>query len=163
MRIYVGIDNGTSGTIGIIKENGDYEFHHTPSKIEQSYTKTKQNISRVDYPKLLELLSQFKDDNVKVMIERPMINPKRFKASMSAIRALESTLIALEELNYSYEYADSRLWQRKLLPSGIKGSDDLKKASKDIGSRLFPKESNKFKKDADGLLIAEYLRQMSGT
>jgi hypothetical protein len=44
-----------------------------------------------------------------------------------------------------------------LLPKGIKGSDELKKASLDVGVRLFPKLP--LKKDADGILIAEYMRR----
>lgn len=157
--IYMGFDNGVTGSIGIIKDNGDYEFHPTPIKKEQSYTKTKQNISRIDFPALVELLEQFRNENVKVLVERPMVNPMRFKASASALRSLEATLIALEQLNYSFEYIDSKEWQKLLLPNGIKGSPELKKASKDIGTRLFPKEADKFKTDADGLLIAEYLRR----
>ncbi len=158
MKVWIGFDNGISGTIGIIKENGDYEFYPTPIKKEQSYTKKKQQISRIDVPNLMDLLMQFEGENVKVAVERPMINPERFKASMSAMRALEATIIVIEHLSFSYEYIDSKEWQKKLLPAGVTG-DDLKKASKDIAQRLFPKVADKFKKDADGILIAEYLRQ----
>jgi hypothetical protein len=86
-----------------------------------------------------------------------MVNSTRFNASLSAIRALEATLIALEESKLPYEYIDSKEWQKHLLPKGLKGSDELKKASLDIGKRLFP--SLELKKDADGVLIAEYLRR----
>lgn len=157
--VYVGLDNGVTGSIGIIKENGEYEFHLTPTKKEQSYTKTKQNITRIDFEKLCELLELFKNDKVKVMIERPMVNPKRFKASASALRSLEATLIAIEKYQFQFEYVDSKEWQKSLLPKGIKGSDELKKASYDIGCRLFPKVKDLFAKDADGILIAEFLRQ----
>ena len=156
--IYIGFDNGVTGSIGIIKETGDYEFHLTPVKKEQSYTKKKQQISRIDVPNLMLLLMPFEGKNVKVAVERPMINPMRFKASMSAMRALEATIIVLEHMNFSYEYIDSKEWQKKLLPAGVTG-DDLKPASKDIARRLFPKVADKVKKDADGILIAEHLRQ----
>jgi len=63
----------------------------------------------------------------------------------------------LEDAQWPYEYIDSKEWQKVLLPKGIKGSDELKKASLDIGKRMFP--TLKIKKDADGLLIAEYLRR----
>jgi hypothetical protein len=66
-------------------------------------------------------------------------------------------LIALEESQWAYEYIDSKEWQKSLLPKGLKGSEELKKASLDVGKRLFP--SLDIKKDADGLLIAEYLRR----
>ena len=66
-------------------------------------------------------------------------------------------MIALEESQFPYEYIDSKEWQKILLPKGLKGSDELKKASLDVGKRMFP-ELN-LKKDADGLLIAEFLRR----
>lgn len=159
MVVYIGMDNGVTGSIGIIKENGEYEFHLIPTKSEQNYTKSKQNITRVNNPKLIELLKQFENENVKIMIECPMVNPGRFKATTSALRSLESVLIAIEHFNYSFEYVDSKEWQKHLLPNGIKGTPELKKASNDIGTRLFPKVADKFKTDADGILIAEYLRQ----
>jgi hypothetical protein len=86
-----------------------------------------------------------------------MVNSTRFNATLSAIRALEATLIALERSQFPYEYIDSKEWQKVLLPKGLKGSDELKAASLDIGKRLFP--SLDIKKDADGLLIAEYMRR----
>jgi hypothetical protein len=73
------------------------------------------------------------------------------------VRALEATLIALEEMEWPYSYIDSKEWQKVMLPSGLKGSDLLKKASLDVGKRLFP--TLNIKKDADGLLIAEYMRR----
>jgi hypothetical protein len=86
-----------------------------------------------------------------------MVNSTRFNATLSAIRALEATLIALEESQFPYEYIDSKEWQKLLLPKGLKGSDELKKASLDVGKRMFPELE--IKKDADGLLIAEFMRR----
>ena len=50
-----------------------------------------------------------------------------------------------------------------MLPKGIEGSAELKKASKDIGCRLFPSQADLINKhkDADGLLIAEWARRES--
>jgi hypothetical protein len=162
MRAFIGIDNGSSGSIGII--HGDVSlFCETPSKSEQSYTKKKANITRVDYSALYRLLTQFKDDCF-ILLERPMVNPQRFMASTSALRALEATLVVVENLKIPHAYIDSKAWQKILLPSGIKGSDELKKASLDIGCRLFPQHSDLIKshKDADGILIAEYCRRIYG-
>lgn len=89
-------------------------------------------------------------------LERPMVNPRRFFASMSAMRAVESTLIALEAFDIPVTYLDSKEWQHVMLPKGLKG-DDLKKGSLAIGKKLFPKLP--LKVDADGVLIAEYLRR----
>lgn len=158
MRTYVGIDNGVSGTIGIIHP-AFTKFEKTPVKSEQNYTKTKANISRIDVDKIYPLLDLGSD--VMYLIERPMVNPKRFKATTSALRSLEATLIVLEILNVPYQYIDSKEWQKELLPKGIKGSEDLKKASLDIGCRLFPQHRELIEKhgDADGILMAEYCRR----
>lgn len=160
--LYVGIDNGvTNNGIGVINDKGEAQLYKLPIKKELSYTKEAKHISRIDYPLLLDLfgdiVADFNDHQVKVGLERPMVNSTRFNASLSAIRALEATLIALEESQWAYEYIDSKEWQKVLLPKGLKGSDELKAASLNIGKRLFP--SLAIKKDADGLLIAEYLRR----
>jgi hypothetical protein len=157
-KIYIGIDNGISGSIGIISDNGEPIYVPTPIKTEQSYTKTKQMISRVDCVRLRTLFSCFPCGDTFVALERPMLNPTRFKASVSALRSLEATLIMVEEFKFPYAYLDSKEWQKALLPSGLEG-DDLKKASKDIGRRLFPNIDWVMFKDADGLLIAEYARR----
>ena len=48
-----------------------------------------------------------------------------------------------------------------MLPSGIKGSKELKEASLQVGIRMFPflKETIKKQKDADGILIAKYMQR----
>ena len=52
-KIYIGIDNGVTGTIGWVVENLCPGSEETPVKEEQSYTKAKKKINRVDYPRLL--------------------------------------------------------------------------------------------------------------
>ena len=90
-----------------------------------------------------------------MLIERPMVNPKRFAASTSALRALEATLITVEDLDMAYQFVDSKQWQRVFFP-GVKGSGELKKASLQYGKQFFPSLGSKFEKDADGILIAEW-------
>ena len=101
--------------------------------------------------------SVVKPESSLVLIERPMVNPARFLASTSALRALEATLIVVEELKLPVRYLDSKEWQSEILPKGVEGPDELKAASLDIGQRLFP--SLQFKKDADSILIAEWARR----
>lgn len=165
-KIYIGIDNGVSGSIGIITPDQNY-FFETPTITQQNYTKKKRNISRIDTILLCDaIVNCSKDiiinpDNCFALLERPMVNPGRFQATTSALRALEATLILIEQLKLPYSYIDSKEWQKVLLPKGIKGSDELKKASVDIGCRTFPQHSQLIKKhkDADGILIAEYCRR----
>jgi hypothetical protein len=162
-KVYIGIDNGVSGTIGIVSndESFDVMFINTPVFSQQNYTKKKANINRIDTTALSNLLMPYKDSSF-VLLERPMVNPGRFKATISAIRALEASQIVLETLKIPYQFVDSKEWQKAMLPSGLKGKE-LKSASMDIGCRLFPQFTNEIKKhkDADGLLMAEYARRQN--
>lgn len=165
-KLYIGIDNGVTGSIGFVSDNYD-KFILTPVKKEQSYTKAKNIISRVDVVVLKELLDEtLKEANVSssevmVVMERPLINPSMFKTSISASRALEATLGVVEQMSLPHMYVDSKQWQRCLLPKGTEGSAELKKASKEIGDRLFPHHKTAIDKhkDADGLLIAKWAHQ----
>lgn len=158
MKNYIGVDNGVTGTIGVINESS--YLYQTPIKKEQSYTKKKAIISRIDVVKLGILLNGF-SQNSFLLLERPFVNPGMFKSTLSAIRALEATLNVVEMLNIPYAYIDSKEWQKALLPQGVKGSVELKKASMDVGCRLFPEYREQIEKhgDADGLLIAEYCKR----
>lgn len=155
---YIGIDNGVSGTIGILSKNSLAVSVPTPTRKEQNYTKTKKWVSRIDAPRLHALLEPYAGEAL-VLLERPMVNPGRFVATGSALRALEATLIVLEGLKLKPAFIDSKEWQKALLPPGLKG-EALKSAAIDVAYKLFPHLSRL--KDADGLLIAEYCRRKNG-
>lgn len=166
-KVYVGIDNGVSGSISIIiTETNESFLYKTPVVYQQNYVKKKQGINRVDVIKFKEILNvnlnryNFSTD-IFAVLERPMVDTKRFRATMSAIRCLEATLIIFEDLEIPHMYIDSKEWQKALLPSGTKGRSQLKPASHDIGIRLFPhlKTTIETLGDADGILIAEYARR----
>lgn len=155
------IDNGTSGSIAVAYDNGNkYDFLLTPIVKMQSYTKAKNIISRIDVPRLIETFTTYKQkatelgERIEAYIERPMVNPERWKVSLVAVRALEATIVVLEALSISYSFCDSKEWQREMLPKGIKGSAELKKASMDIGLRRFPEHKELIAEhgDADSLL-----------
>lgn len=158
---FIGIDNGSTGTVAIL--DGDTSiFVETPTTYMLNYQKSKvRHINRIDVPALKKLLEPYDPLSTRVVIERPMINNFRFQASIAAARSLEATLIVLEELHLGYEYLDSGAWQKALLPAGIKGAPKLKKASKEVGLRMFPMHAETIKKhgDADALLIAEWARR----
>ena len=164
--VVIGIDNGVTGTIGVITPT-ETILIQTPVKTQQDYTKAKKNITRVKFKDVVEFLGQlvvkYQDERFMVLIERPMKNPGRFTASISAVRAMEALVNAVEFHNLPLDHIDSKEWQKALLPQGVKG-DDLKVASKDIGCRLFPQHTELIckHKDADGILIAEYCRRKFG-
>lgn len=186
----VAIDNGVTGTIAILSGKNAV-FVKTPVKVEPSYQKpvkrTKKqmaamknpslwktkNISRVQTDALIELFSGYGDDikGARVVLERPMTNPGRYAAAISAARALEATLVALEFAGFQPEqisYIDSKEWQSTMLPMGLVGEQFLElkerslalKAVSAIQSTLFyPEHSELIKKhgDGDALLIARHI------
>jgi len=158
--LWIGIDNGVSGSIGVRDAGALADYLHMPIKKVLSYTKKKQWVNRIDVDKLRFYLRNIgvNDKDMKVLLERPMVNPMRFKASESALRSFEATLIVLEELKIPYEYIDSKEWQRALLPKKLE-KDELKGAALSVGKRLFPSVDFEGFNDADGILIAEYHRR----
>ena len=158
-KVYIGIDNGVSGTIGMT--NGKRQkFFHTPIFNTLNYQKTKvKHINRVHVGELQAILQSASERQCYAVIERPFVNPKMFNSSISAVRALEATLIVLEYLKIPFQYIDSKQWQKQMLPKGLKGRDELKPASLDIVRRMFPNIDLKGFDDGDGLLMAEYARR----
>src|SRR4030042_2595354 len=153
--LFIGIDNGVSGAITVLSESGVVYVHiKTPIKNCLNYTKKKAFHNRVNFQELIGVLKNETPYLRFCMIERPMVNPMRWTASVSAIRCLEATEIVLEQLQIPYQFIDSKEWQKALLPSGLK-KDELKKASMDVAKRLFPKQTII---NSDSLLIAEYCR-----
>ena len=162
-RCYVGVDNGVSGTIGIITPEYTF-FCETPVYRDLDFHKTRPKyLNRLDFKKFRMILTAVYLDplNTLVLLERPFSNATRYIASTNALRCWEATLIILEQLGLKRDYADSKGWQGMLLPKGIKGPDAQKEASRQVGLRLFPEHTkliNKHK-DADGLLIAEWAKR----
>lgn len=156
-RYFCGIDNGVSGSIGLINaDTGAYEFHITPTRKELNYTKAKAYITRIKPLELTKILSVAGSGSM-VMIERPMVNPGRFQATVSALRCFEATITVLETLGLPYSVCDSKEWQREVLPKGCSG-DELKSASSDVGNRLYPESKTVKHPDRDGMLIAHYCK-----
>lgn len=153
-KTFCGIDNGVTGGITILSQDGSVLLHQkTPVKKCLNYTKKKAFTNRIN-PILLRTMLKIAGENTFCMIERPMINPTRFTATISAIRCLEATESMLEQLQIPYQFVDSKEWQKALLPSGLKG-DELKLAAADVAKRLYPKLKIE---NADSLLLALYCK-----
>jgi len=177
-KYYIGIDNGVTGSVAVVDELGELLLYMpTPVREVLNYTKAKAMIKRLDGELLYEKLKPY--TNATVVLERPMVNPMRWKASVNALRCDEATLLTIERLGARHMYCDSRDWQRVMLvglkvaaraPKGstpaekkaIKASNaklksQTKKLSLAQGQQLCPNE--KFVGDADALLIAEWARR----
>lgn len=151
----IGIDNGVTGAVAVLTSEGSL-LKQMPVTKSLDYTKKVKYVSRVNYYELFTFLSSLEG---RAYLERPMVNPGRFAATASALRAFEATLIALEQSGISYQFIDSKEWQKELLPSGLKGPQ-LKEASMLKAIQLFPhlEVVIRKQKDGDAILIAEYAR-----
>ena len=156
--IYIGLDNGVTGSIGIIIADMVI-YKPMPMFRQLNYTKTKQFLRRIDAVALTKFLQDIAKQECFCLMERPLVNPGRWKATVSAIRALEATQTVLEMLKIPYSFIDSKEWQKALLPSGLE-KEELKEASLNVGKRLFPNITWDEFSDGDGILIAEYCRRI---
>ena len=162
MRATIAIDNGTSGSIGIIA-GPDATFFATPTKEALHYSKKGNAHQRIDVDEFTKALAPFTIMPCRAYVERPFTaGPMFVNTMLLAARAYEASLIVLEGLGIGYETVDSKGWQAAMLP-GVKGSENLKKASRLKGCQLYPGLAVYINKhgDADGLLMARHYSAIS--
>jgi len=150
------LDNGVSGTVAVTYKGEPLLFRKTPVVKVRNYTKKEAYLRRIDHKSFKELIRGF--PVTIAYIERPLVNPKAFVATESALRSLEATIICLEQLEIPYEFIDSKTWQKHYLTPNAIGSTEMKLASKEVGKIMFPKFADEIEKhgDADSLFIALY-------
>ena len=159
-KTYIGVDNGVSGSIGVVSGNGTFSYMcGTPTFECLNYQKEVKYLRRLHALEFEEIVLRFPFP--LVILERPLVNPGMFSATLSAVRCLEATLTILDRNRIPKMYCDSRDWQGEMLPGGLKGPEAWKRASAEVGKRLFPRLSEAIDRqgDADGLLIAEWSRR----
>ena len=156
-QFYIGIDNGVSGGISIIDKNHNLVLcKKMPIERKLYFTKKKKFFNYIAFNELIDILCQH--TRSFAYIERPMINPKMFNASLSAFVAYDRVTLALERVGIGFDTIDSKLWQKCFLPPKLKGKE-LKEASIQVAKRLYPNADIKTDGQADSLLIAEFLKR----
>lgn len=159
--LYIGIDNGVSGALAGV-HNGIPQFLvPVPTFSALDFTKEAKHVTRIDYPKLLSLFLAHgsRHQYVRVVMERPLRNPRMFMASLSAAASFEATRIALQQAlpKAATFVVDSKRWQKEFLPSGLTGAAFLKKASAQRCDELYPGlRQEAGLKDGDALLMAAW-------
>jgi len=157
-KVTIGIDNGVTGSVGIITDSNN-AFFKTPVRQGTHYTKTKTTINLLDWDVLKSQIMSVTllTNNVHAYLERPFVNPKFFNTSNLAVAVYLMTRQALEMWGIGHTTIDSKDWQKHILP-GFKGTANLKKGSRIKGGELYPHHKQMIvkQKDADGLLIAHY-------
>jgi hypothetical protein len=172
-RITVGIDNGQSGSVGILT-GSSARFEPVPTEPYLHYGKKGtigKRLLRKGHgglhgliwgacPLLPDQVTQVNPDLVRVYIERPF-SGKFMNAVLPAHRFFEATIIVMEDLGLGYEVVDSGPWQKAML-GNVTGSAELKKASKLRGIQMYPQFRDFITKhgDADGLLMARYYHDL---
>lgn len=157
-RLTVGIDNGSTGSIGVLAE-GFAHFLEVPTQDYLHYGKKGSIGQRLERSAFKTWLTSWRDiagTDPRIFIERPF-SGKFINAVVPAHRFFEATIICLEDLKFGYEVIDSGVWQTPVL-GNVKGSPELKRASLLRGIQLYPKLEADLRAhgDADGLLIAHY-------
>ena len=160
--IYIGIDNGPSGSIGVLSSGPAQMFLPVTERI-LNYTQKKAYTTLLNFRKMKRFFWKLANTREPIMLamERPMINPGRWSATCVALRVHQQYLDMFSALKMGEPMSlDSRKWQKKFLPSGVKGPE-LKPASEQVGLRMFPQCRAEIlkHKDADGLFIALWLKQ----
>lgn len=162
--VFIGIDNGSSGSIGVIEFGNGVTctktiFMKPPIFMKQDYTKKRKRISQIDVRALRNLFKEYRGWAVRIAMERPLVNPGRWVATATGLRVHQQYLDVIYFLGFPDPVSlDSKEWQKVLLPKGTKG-EELKARSKEIGNRLFPSTKDVRHPDCDGMLIAEWLKR----
>ena len=97
-NVIFSLDNGTTGSIScFIPEYNYIDFLETPSIECHDYTQEIQKMNRIDWQNLekwfkkhIEFGKQVYKNKIKIIVilERPMVNPQRFKQSRICITSL---------------------------------------------------------------------------
>lgn len=154
-RLVIGIDNGSTGTLGIIGPDGVI-FDEVPTQESLHYGRTRKGTGlRLDRLRLQFILMPYVlgDYDCQAFVERPFTG-KFMTAALAGARVFEATLITLEILGIGFQTIDSGDWQKKFF--NARTSAEQKKSSMLRGIEMYPQFRDQIKKhgDADGLLIA---------
>lgn len=157
MHVTIGIDNGATGSIGILIDGQAPVFEEVPTSISLHYGKKGTKTHRLDRVRFKELLLDLRSGaSARVFLERPFTG-RFINSVLPAHRFFEATMIVLEDLGFGFEVVDSGTWQKSIL-GNVKGSSELKQASRLRGVQLYPALATNITQhgDADGLLMAHH-------
>lgn len=162
---FLGIDNGVSGTIGIIQVNKEPMCFPIPTVEEVDFHSGEERmITRINHSLLNVIFSGLNPEKTMCFMERPMYNNRRFAQSISAARAFESVLLSLEKFEIRKEVIDSKKWQNYFFPTNHRRREKgmTKLLSNTVGKKLFPSLDASEVDDYDGILIAKYCQIVYG-
>lgn len=152
-RYRIGIDNGTTGRVTVLDENGALiDYFQKPLRTHRLHTKEYATRQRIDVQRYKDKLRSYADG--RVLFERPFAGT-RVKAVVSGETCLEAEMIALEQLGIPYSFCASTDWQPRFL--GV-SSEDTKVVSLRKGRERWGYVD--FEDDADSAFIALLLHEL---
>ena len=157
-KFTLSVDNGVTGSVAILGPDGPF-FEPVPTK-EFLMGKAGKVIKRIDYDQLWDMIAPRinKPALARAYVERPFTgSAMMINTTVLAARAHEVVILLLEQMSIGFETVDSKSWQLPIL-GAVKGSAELKKASKLRGMALYPSLAAAIRDhgDADSLLMAHH-------
>ncbi len=164
--IFVGIDPGISGAIGLISPSGEASVKDMPIIVMEKKTKTKKgNVAykrEIDKAGLVAILKTLVGYNVHIFLEKVGVMPGEGSVGAfsfgKGLGIIEGIIAALE---LPVTMVPPPTW-KKVMMAGVAGRD--KNASRFRCQEIFPKVDVKLVKHdgrAESLLLAEYGRRLS--
>ena len=158
MKRYMGIDNGVTGTISVLDEDGKVVWwSKTPIRSCSHYSKSGRIMNRINRQELTEIINNTRPDMVILEFPRIDPDPKKILTTVSASMSLEATWSVFEDTGVPHQFISAITWQKVMIGAAA----DTKKASKDVTKRLHPKLTLPPGADGDAVLICEYARRMN--
>lgn len=166
--VYVGIDNGSTGSIGYMA--GTYTSLLPMTEMCRRYTGNRKGtgleLDPITFDDYIKQIQKVHGHIEMVAIEKPFTNPRNVM-TMVAARGMFAAIQAILELNrVPYIVVGAQEWQKKFLNGAVtaeanKGEKETKLRSRILGSQRWPELANPIKrqKDADALWLALHAKQ----
>lgn len=112
--LIIGMDNGISANGICIRTRRTLRLVPLPIKKCRDYQESKECIiTRIDLPKLINLLAEESDGHHPLLvIERPLRNPRMFRATVSGCRAYEACIGAADCVSMACKTISPKDWQQ---------------------------------------------------
>ena len=174
--IYLGIDPGVTGAVGVVTSDGDAKAWNLPTKVRERATENGKVRRCLDPVVLCELLNDYDPLGCVVVVERTQAGMKGAIANYSLGHSSGVIMGVLAALGFKFQEVRPQEWKRTFgllatkaergLPKQVR-TKQAKGSSRKVAQALFPGVSLDRVKDdglAEALLLAEWGRRvMEGT
>lgn len=161
-RLFIGIDSGASGAVGLVSGDVHCCFDIPAMKVKRG-KKNKTVFILTEIVRLFSMLDEkFKPENVHVCLEEAQVGiPGKGNSAYNGFRVgcnYAMWPLFILSRGYSLEEIRPNIWKKAM---GLQGKD--KETSRYKAMRMFPKAELHLKRHhdrAEALLLAQYLRRV---